>query len=222
MFFEDGRFSVMRGDFGRHSASVVSAGAQTLGDVGPPEAAELALIRRCQGADETAWRALYERHYPFVYGVARRLGTPPAEADDVAQEVFMVVHQKLGRFRQGKLTTWLYRITANVASHRHRKRRAQRRVAEWRSKLGLSPPECPEAAAVARGAARAVDHVLERMSPKRREVFALFELEGLSGEEIAERVGCPLGTVWSRLRLGREEFLRIARQLRVLEEGTAP
>lgn len=57
------------------------------------------------------------------------------------------------------------------------------------------------------------------MAPKKREVFALFELEGLSGEEIAERVGCPIDTVWTRLFHARKEFEKIARQRGVIDEG---
>jgi RNA polymerase sigma-70 factor (ECF subfamily) len=59
--------------------------------------------------------------------------------------------------------------------------------------------------------------VLERMSPKKREVFALFELEGLSGDEISERIGVPVNTVWTRLHHARKDFLDIAKKLGVLE-----
>jgi RNA polymerase sigma-70 factor (ECF subfamily) len=177
------------------------------------------LVRRCREADASAWRALYERHHAFVYRVARRLGTPADEAEDVAHEVFMVVMAKLDQFSGGRLTTWLYRITANVASHHHRRRRSRRALTEWSQRLGFRAPPTPEALSSASSDARAVDRILERMSPKKREVFALFELEGLSGEEVAERVGCPLNTVWSRLRHGRSDFLRIGRKLGLLEEG---
>jgi len=55
------------------------------------------------------------------------------------------------------------------------------------------------------------------MAPKKREVFALFELEGLSGDEIAERLGCPVNTVWTRLHHARAEFVKVARRLGCLE-----
>ena len=182
-----------------------------------PPARDLGLVRRCRAEDESAWRTLYEENYRFVFRVARRLGTPEDEADDVAQEVFVIVLAKLDTFSDGKLTTWLYRITANVVSHHHRKRRARRAVAEWRARLGLGSPPSPEDLSVRASQRNAVGRILEQMSPKRREVFALFELEGLSGEEIVERLGWPLGTVWSRLRLARRDFLRIGRRLGVLE-----
>lgn len=180
---------------------------------------ELALVRRCRAADRSAWRSLYEAHQPFVHRVARRLGTPSDEVEDVVHEVFMVVMAKLEHFQGGRFTTWLYRITANVSAHHHRKRRRRRVLQSWSERMGFGSAESPEAISSAASDARAVDAILERMSPKKREVFALFELEGLSGEEIAEHVGCPVNTVWSRLRHGRQDFLRIGRRLGVLEDG---
>ena len=67
-----------------------------------------------------------------------------------------------------------------------------------------------------REAERIVADVLQKMAPKKREVFALYELESLSGEEIAERVGCPVATVWTRLHHARKDFERIARKRGVL------
>ena len=59
------------------------------------------------------------------------------------------------------------------------------------------------------------------MAPKKREVFAMFELEGLSGEQIAERIGCPVNTVWTRLHHARKDFLKNARRLGCLDEVTS-
>lgn len=171
--------------------------------------------------EDRAPNVVYQRHYEFVYRTARSLGTPEEEADDVAQEVFMVAFRRIEQFREGKMTTWLYRITANVSAHHHRKRARQRAVGAWRQRLGLGGPPCPEMQVLALRDGEAVDQILERMTPKKREVFALFELEELSGEEVAERVGIPIGTVWSRLRHGRIEFLRIGRKLGVLQEDEA-
>jgi RNA polymerase sigma-70 factor (ECF subfamily) len=198
------------------------AGEEMLGEprarIRPPST-DVELVRRCRGADQAAWRAIYDRHYAFVFRVTRRLGTPPSEADDVAQEVFMVALDKLEQFREGQLSTWLYRITALVTHHHHRKRRRDRAVAEWRARLGLGgAPPTPEALSSRSSDGRAVDRILEQMSPKKREVFALYELEQLSGEAIAERVGIPIGTVWSRLRHGRAEFLKVGRRLGLLDE----
>jgi RNA polymerase sigma-70 factor (ECF subfamily) len=191
-------------------------------EVEAPDSAEL--LARCRESDERAWRELFDAHFAFVFGVARRLGTPASEVDDVCQEVFVVVFRKLGDFQHGKFTTWLYRIVANVVSDRHRRRRFREAVHELAEKVlpaALVPAQTPEAAMHQKDAEVAVDKVLQRMSPKKREVFALYELESLSGEEIAERVGCKVETVWTRLHYARKEFSQIAQRLGILQEGSA-
>ena len=180
------------------------------------------LLARCREGDAVAWRDFYDAHFEFVYRVARRLGTPPSEAEDVVHDVFLVAFRRLDRFESGRISTWLYRITANLVSDRHRKRRVRAAFAAVSQWIGGEGPAHPGRVAEERDAAAAVDRVLERMAPKKREVFALFELEGLSGEEISERVGCPVGTVWTRLHHARKDFLRIARRLRVLDPEIEP
>ena len=183
-------------------------------EVEAPDSA--ALLARCRQNDERAWRELFDAHFAFVWKVAKRLGTPAGEVDDVCQEVFVVVFRKLGDFQHGRFTTWLYRIVANVVSDRHRRRRfgeAMRSRAEAVLPARLAPSKTPEAAMAERDAQVAVDRVLQRMAPKKREVFALYELEELSGDEIAERVGCNVATVWTRLHYARKEFVQIAQQL---------
>jgi RNA polymerase sigma-70 factor, ECF subfamily len=179
------------------------------------------ILARCRAHDGAAWKELYDGSFDFVYRVARRLGTPEAEAEDVAHDVFLVVYRKLDDFEGGRLTTWLYRITANVVSDRHRRRRVREAFLSLRTWIGSEPVESPERDAEKKSAARAVERVLQRMSPKKREVFALYELEGLGGEEIAERVGCPVNTVWTRLFHARREFVAIALKLGVLDVAEA-
>lgn len=177
------------------------------------------IVERCRAQDQSAWKELYDAHFDFVYRVARRLGTPADEAEDVAHDVFEVVYRKLGQFSEGRLTTWLYRITANVVSDRHRRRRVRRAFEGLKIWIGGSGPDAPDRSAEKQSAGRAVERVLEMMAPKKREVFALFELEGLSGDEIAERLGCPVNTVWTRLHHARQEFLTVAARLGCLEQG---
>lgn len=178
---------------------------------------DLELARRCRAGQGSAWRALYDAHHGFVFRVARRLGTPAEETEDVVHEVFIVVLKRINQFQEGRLQTWIYRITANVVSHRHRKRRARQALTEMAQRIGLASPMPPEALSAAASDARAVEMILQRLSPKKRAVFALFELEGLSGEEIAEREGCPINTVWSRLRHARKDFRRIGTKMDLLE-----
>jgi len=187
------------------------AGAQ---DVEVPDRAEL--FARCRAGEERAWRELFDEHYAFVHRVARRLGTPQSEVEDACQEVFVVVFRKIGDFRHGRFPTWLYRIVANVVSDRYRRRRFREGLRELAGRVlpfALAPAPTPEAALGQRDAEESVGRVLARMSPTKREVFALYELENLSGEEIAERVGCKVETVWTRLFYARKEFASLAREL---------
>lgn len=167
---------------------------------------EYELLARCRDGDGSAWRQLYDAHFDFVYRVARRLGTPVEELEDVCQETFLVAYRKLASFHEGRLTTWLYRICANISSDRHRRRRIRRAFLEVWSTRPTAAPRTPERDYESAEAEALVSRVLEKMSPKKREVFALFELEGLSGDEVAERVGCKVGTVWTRLFHARKEF----------------
>ena len=193
----------------------------------PPEADEartLALVARCREGDGAAWRALYAAHFDFVHRTARNLGTPPAELDDVAHDVFAIAFRKLDRFQEGQLTTWLYRICANVVTDHHRRRRVRSALmavfgpaADPEFEVARGPS--PEAQLQQAQAQAQVAKILERMRPKKREVFVLFEIEGLSGEQIAARVGCPVDTVWTRLFHARKEFAQIGRRIGVMEEA---
>lgn len=170
------------------------------------------LVRRAEAGDQSALSSLFSAHLGFVQRVARNLGTPDAELDDVAQDVFVVAFRRIGTFHDGKLTTWLYRITANLVANRHRRRRVRQAfLGFWSRQPAQLVPSADEAfdRAETRGQ---IAEILSRMSDKKREVFALYELEGLSGEDIAERVGCSVDTVWTRLHYARKDFEALARK----------
>lgn len=182
---------------------------------------DLQLLDLCRAGDAQAWRALFDAHFDFVARTARRLGTHRDDVDDVVQETFVVAWRRLDSFGEGRLTTWLYRIVANVVASRCRRRVLRDTLlslfglgSQGRSAAG------PDRAVEAKEAQDQVADVLARMAPKKREVFALYELEGLSGEQIAERVGCSVDTVWSRLHYARRDFERLARQRGVVQEVT--
>jgi RNA polymerase sigma-70 factor (ECF subfamily) len=178
------------------------------------------LLARCGRGERSAMRALYDRHARVVMARARRLGLPADEAEDVAQEVFAAAFQSVARIRPGALGGFLFRLTSNRVTDRFRRRRVRESFARW---FGASEPEAtfdgPESAALRRDAERQVGCILARMSQKKRDVFALFELEGASGEEIAAELQIPLDTVWTRLHHARIEFAKIGRGLKLLEDG---
>jgi RNA polymerase sigma factor (sigma-70 family) len=188
------------------------------------EVEESEWVARCREGDRAAFRALYDSHFRRVRHTARCLGTPPSELDDVTQEVFTSAFSKLERFVGGNFGHWLHRICANVVTDHHRRRRVRelfrvrgRPEAEEES----APTPGPEAAHVRAEAEIQVGQILARMRPKQREVFALFELEGLTGDEIAHRVGCPVNTVWTRLHHARRDFVRIGKKRGWIEPAEA-
>jgi RNA polymerase sigma-70 factor, ECF subfamily len=180
------------------------------------------LIERCLAGDRTAQRNFYDRYAGFVFKTARRLGIERDEVEDVTQDVFSVAFKRLHTFKAGQLTTWLYRICSNRVTDRYR-RRSMRRA--WAHLLGVesqSPPTA-EHDVERHEAERTVAEILARMSPKKRDVFVLFEIEGLPGDQIADRVGCPVETVWTRLFHARREFERIGRARELLSRtGDVP
>jgi RNA polymerase sigma-70 factor (ECF subfamily) len=192
-----------------------------MGEASFPSDDEELLLARCRLGDRAALRELYERHVQMVISMARQLGVPAADVDDVAQDVFVAAFRDLAKVRPGFLTAWLFRLTSYRANDRHRHRRVREAFARlWRGSAEPDP-NGPEQALFRRDATRRVERILARMSRKKREVFALFELQGLPGEEIAFLLGIPLDTVWSRLAHARREFTRIGRSLELFEQARA-
>ena len=153
---------------------------------------------------------VYEAWFDPCLRWLRALGIPDADLEDVGQEVFVVVRRKLGGFEGDRLAAWLYRIAARTASDQ-RRRAWFRRLWTRGSRIDLdtmhSHAAGPAELYERREAERLLDGVLARMSEKRRVAFSLYEIEGYSGEEIAQLLDVPVATVWTRLHHARKEFL---------------
>ena len=144
---------------------------------------------------------VYDQHVAFVWRVLRSLGVPPALLEDAAQDVFVVVHRRLGDFEgRSTITTWLFGITRKVAA-KHRKRAPV--VAPTSEPVSTADPFRDAARAEA---AAQVAAILDRMDDDKRIVFALVELEHVSVAEVARMLGLNSNTASSRLRLARTEF----------------
>jgi RNA polymerase sigma-70 factor, ECF subfamily len=154
------------------------------------------------------FRQLYEEHFPFVWRTLRRLGVREADIQDATQEVFLVVYRKLDEFEgRAKLTTWLFRIAFRIAKDRQKRAYRKREVFDEESVQERVDPTDDASRCLERQEEQALfESALARMDLDQRAVFTLFELEGLTGDEIALVLQIPLGTVYSRLRLGREAF----------------
>ena len=169
------------------------------------------LVARCRRGDHGAWRMLHDRHAPTVYRFLSALGVPTEEREDACQDVFVAVYRSLDRFRgAARLSTWIYRIAARGAGRAMRRRRMQGLLSTL---LMREPPPPPDPDPSERSARLAtLDSMLQRLSPKKRLVLVLFEIEELPVEEIARIAGCPENTVWSRLHHARSELTAMARK----------
>jgi RNA polymerase sigma-70 factor (ECF subfamily) len=162
--------------------------------------------------------ALYRAHAPTVARWAAKLAGPCADVEDLVHEIFLVARRRLPEFRgDAKVTTWLYRITERVALENRRKDRFRRWFSIARRteiEEAISPPHLtPVDELERRQSTEAVYRILDRMPDKYRTVIILFELEELSGEEIAALTGQKVPTVWVHLHRGRKRFLAEVRRV---------
>jgi len=151
---------------------------------------------------------VYREHFGFVWALLRRLGVHERDLEDVAQDVFIVVHRRLPQFEgRASVRTWLYAIAVRVAANYKRKRRPDPEAGDsMTSRLVAPSSSSPEEHVVRSEAAALLDQLLARMDDKKRAVFVLSEIEGLSAPEIAKIVGTNPRTVHSRLRAARSSF----------------
>jgi RNA polymerase sigma-70 factor (ECF subfamily) len=168
------------------------------------------LIRTEPPTARLDFQTVYRKHYADVVRWTRALGGPDMDAEDLTQDVFIVVHKKLAVFEDENLRGWLYAIAANLVSDRRRGAWFRRIFSRPRDVLleelrdhGDDPLRQLE-----RKDAQRIFHALAaEIHASRREAFLLFEVGGLSGAEIAALQRVPLATVWTRLHLARKEFL---------------
>lgn len=169
------------------------------------------------------FREIYDQYFDFVYRGARRLGVHSRSLDDATQDVFLVVHRRLGDFEmRSSLKTWLYGITRRVAKdYRRRASRKEKGLVSTDGPIGgqlTSDQNSPDENAARRQAAQTLDTILANLDEPRREVFVLAEMEQMTAPEIAEALSLNLNTTYSRLRKARAEFEKaVARHLASLE-----
>jgi RNA polymerase sigma-70 factor (ECF subfamily) len=167
---------------------------------------EHTLLRRCAARDRTAWRDLHRAYYPCAAAFLRKLGVRNRELEDACQEVFLQAYRCLDTFRgEAQFRTWLYRLCITEARRVRRRSHLTQKISAW---LRLSPPEAHIAGPDLSDSRlkSQVEAALSSLSEGERIVFVLFELEGLSGAEVAEIAGCPVATVWRRLHDARQTF----------------
>ncbi len=162
--------------------------------------------------------ALYRREFAFVWAAARHLGVAPAVIDDVVQDVFLTAYRRLDHLRfEVSPRAWLFGVTRRVA-FRYRRGAARRARRHAAFAEVVAPDPAPHQR---HDDARQLEHLLARLGAATREVWQMTELLGMSAPEIASELGLPLNTVYSRLRLAREQLkVQAGAELETLRDET--
>jgi RNA polymerase sigma-70 factor, ECF subfamily len=181
---------------------------------------DAALVSAAQAGNADAYGTLVDKYHHKVFGIVYRM-CGPSDADDITQEVFVRALTALRKFQfQGEASfrTWLYRIAINACINELR-RRKRRQTIEGPSldqdietesgSISRTPPDTsrlPEKMLEQQELCHRVHEVLLTLTPKHRAVLTLVDLQGMDYEEAARTVGCPLGTLKSRVARARDAF----------------
>jgi RNA polymerase sigma-70 factor (ECF subfamily) len=168
------------------------------------------------------FRAVYESYFDFVWRSLRRLGVREADTMDLTQRVFLTVHLRLADFEgRSLLRTWLFGICQRMASDYRRSASVRREIVTETAELDSqrTDEEGPLTIAESRQRAIRAETILSKLPEPQRVVFVLFELEDMSGDDIAALLDVSVGTVRSRLRLARETFRREVKRLAAIESA---
>jgi RNA polymerase sigma-70 factor (ECF subfamily) len=175
------------------------------------------LVEQVRRGERAAFRTLVERYQQRVFAVALGLLRNRDDAKDICQETFLRVHRGIESFDgDSQLFTWIYRIAYNLCIDHLRRRRFETVPIDERIADGMADPDLEGADPI-----RRLEHderrarmlaALEELTPAHRAVLTLREVEGLSYKEIAQVVGCSIGTVMSRLFHARKNLERRIRE----------
>src|ERR1700761_7960608 len=191
------------------------------------DVSDLSLVRRVQSGDKGAFDALVRKYQHKLVKLVMRYVRNPAEAEDIAQEAFIKAYRALPQFRgDSAFYTWLYRIAINTAKNAVVSRdrspieynidRNDATEESYDMQGRMKDSETPEGLVLTDEIRTTVNAAIDALPEDLRTAIVLRELEGLSYEEIAAAMDCPVGTVRSRIFRAREA---IDRRLREVFEG---
>ena len=184
----------------------------------PPDAIET-LIQRCVNGDQAAWEAIVRQHWRKVFNIAYKFVGKHDEAEDLTQDIFLRVFKSLDTFdRRANFQTWLTSVSRNLCIDHYRSVRKERETIDHgvdATELAApSPGGGPMAALEQRDRVALLRQAFVALPEALRGAVVMRDIQELSYQEIADRLGLPEGTVKSRINRGRHELARQIRKLR--------
>jgi RNA polymerase sigma-70 factor (ECF subfamily) len=174
------------------------------------------LVKRCQEGDSQALEQIVRQYQDGVYNIAYRILGSHEDAQDLAQDVFLTVWEKIGQFKfKSRFSTWLYRIVTNLCiNEKNRQRRRQTVPMEIDDSQAWTPinPTTPEKEVLLAEQQEILQVALAQLKDKYRTILILREMENLSYDELSKVLRCSIGRVKSRLHEARMALRKILQQ----------
>ncbi len=180
-------------------------------EAAPERASDFALARLAAEGDMQAFEELFRLHRRLVYSLSLRMTQDVAEAEDITQEVFVLLMRKVGGFRgEANFTTWLHRLTVNQVLMRFRKNKSRREDALEDEDLQPHESVRPSGPKATQLIDRiTLESALAKLPPGYRAAFILHDIEGYEHEEVARILGCAVGTSKSQLHKARTKLRKL-------------
>jgi RNA polymerase sigma-70 factor (ECF subfamily) len=194
-------------------------------DAATPAPQEIdSLIERCLKGDQTAWETIVRLYWRKVFNIAYKFVGRHDEAEDLTQDVFLKLFKSIKTFdRRANFSTWLISVSRNLCIDHYRSvRREHDAVTHDIDVVTLAQPstiDSPYALLERRDRVALLRAALDKLAPSLRMAVMLRDIQELSYQEIAERLGVPEGTVKSRINRGRTELARQIARMREQQEN---
>ena len=198
---------------------------QTEATLAQSDVSELELVKRCQAGDTEAFDELVSRYRSRVFGMIYNMVHSEQDAWDLAQDSFVKAWKSIGRFRgQSSFYTWIYRIVMNLTIDWLRKKYIKAGTAEFDDTIQLrqidpASKTVPKTEALPHEAMQRaeirtrIEKAIAQLSPEQRAVVLMKEIDDMQYHEIAEALGCSIGTVMSRLFYARKKLQNLLRDV---------
>ncbi len=186
------------------------------------EPASDGLIERCLRGDQLAWEAIVRQHWRKVFNVAYKFVGSHEAAEDLTQDIFLKIFKSLDTFdRRANFQTWLISVSRNLCIDHYRSVRKERETIDRQvtsdDLMPVAPGRPADAMLEQRDLAVMLRQALTKLPETLRTAVLLRDLQELSYQEIADRLGLPEGTVKSRINRGRRELARQVRRLQAAQ-----